>query len=77
MKNITVSIDDDTYRLSRIKVAESGTSVSALVRAYLVGLVQDHAPETGFDRLRRLQDRHCLHDADAIGDRGGAWSTAA
>ncbi len=32
MKNITLSIDDETYRLSRIKAAEAGTSVSALVR---------------------------------------------
>lgn len=72
MKNITVSIDDDTYRLSRIKAAESGTSVSALVRAYLVGLVQDHAPETGFDRLRRLQDE----TLEAIRARGGGVRAA-
>ena len=72
MKNITVSIDDDTYRLSHIKAAESGTSVSALVRAYLVGLVQDHAPETEFDRLRRLQDE----TLEAIRARGGGVRAA-
>ena len=72
MKNITVSIDDDTYRLSRIKAAESGTSVSALVRAYLVGLAQDHTPETEFDRLRRLQDE----TLEAIRARGGGVRAA-
>ena len=72
MKNITVSIDDDTCRLSRIKAAESGTSVSALVRAYLVGLAQDHAPETEFDRLRRLQDE----TLEAVRARGGGVRAA-
>lgn len=35
MKNITVSVDDETYRLARVKAAERGTSVSAMVREYL------------------------------------------
>jgi hypothetical protein len=35
MKNITVSVDDETYRRARIKAAESDTSVSALVRRFL------------------------------------------
>ena len=72
MKNITVSVDDETYRLSRVKAAEAGTSVSALVRAYLVALVQDQAPETRFDRLRRLQDT----TLEAIHARGGGLRAA-
>ena len=32
MKNITVSIDDETYRKTRIMAAEREISVSALVR---------------------------------------------
>jgi len=46
MKNITVSVDEETYRLSRIKAAEEDTSVSALVRAYLVAWVQGRVSET-------------------------------
>jgi hypothetical protein len=38
MKNITIAIDDETYRAARIYAAEMGTSVSALVKAYLQGL---------------------------------------
>ena len=38
MKNITVSVDDETYRIARITAAERGTSVSAMVREYLNGL---------------------------------------
>ncbi|MDE0063079.1 MAG: hypothetical protein OXP09_17540 [Gammaproteobacteria bacterium] len=56
MRNITVSVDDETYRLSREKAAEIGTSVSALVRAYLVALVQGEDAKSRFVQLRRLQD---------------------
>jgi plasmid stability protein len=38
MKNITVSVDDETHKLARICAAERGTSVSALVRQFLTGL---------------------------------------
>ena len=56
MKNITVSVDEETYRLSRVRAAEAGTSVSALVRGFLQDLVRGEDPESRFDRLRRLQD---------------------
>ena len=57
MKNITVSVDDETYRRSRIKAAETGTSVSALVRAFLTALAQGgEVAESKFDRLQRLQE---------------------
>jgi post-segregation antitoxin (ccd killing protein) len=32
VKNVTVSLDEDTYRRARLKAAELGTSVSALVK---------------------------------------------
>ena len=38
MRNITVSVDDDTYRQARMRAAELDTSVSALVRDYLKAL---------------------------------------
>ena len=40
MKNITVSVDEETHRLARIRAAELGISVSALVR----GLPQNPRP---------------------------------
>ena len=43
MKNITVSLDDETHRLAKLKAAEKGTSVSAMVRAYLNGLVREES----------------------------------
>lgn len=56
MKNITVSIDDETYRLARVRAAEEGTSVSALVRDYLTDFCQGESREHRFQRLLKLQD---------------------
>lgn len=58
MKNITVSLDDDTYRRARVIAAERDTSVSALVKEFLVRL---GSGESQVERLRReeraLRDR--------------------
>lgn len=50
MKNITVSLDDDSYRRARMIAAERDTSVSALVKDYLVTL---GAGESQVERLKR------------------------
>jgi hypothetical protein len=39
MKNVTIALDDETHRKARIRAAELGTSLSALVKNYLNGLV--------------------------------------
>jgi plasmid stability protein len=52
MKNITVTVPDDVYRNARIRAAERGTSVSALVGEYLRSL-SGRAAE--FSRLEALQ----------------------
>ena len=72
MKNITISVDDETYRLSCIKAAEAGTSVSALVRDYLLRLVNDAPSESEFERLRQLQD----DTLEAIQARGAGLRAA-
>jgi hypothetical protein len=50
MKNVTVSVDPDSYRRARLVAAERGVSVSALVRDYLSSLGSE---ESHADRLRR------------------------
>jgi hypothetical protein len=40
MKNITLAVDDDVYRMARVVAAERDTSVSALVREYLISLAK-------------------------------------
>ncbi|WP_191498247.1 hypothetical protein [Mycobacterium simulans] len=54
MKNITVSVSDDIYRLARIRAAELGKSVSALVAEYLNSLSEREAE---FSRLEAKQRR--------------------
>jgi hypothetical protein len=50
VKNITVSLDDDTYRRARMIAAERDTSISALVKEFLLGL---GSGESQVDRLKR------------------------
>lgn len=53
MRNITLSVPDETYRKARTRAAELDTSVSALVRSFLEELAGE---ESDFARRRRLQD---------------------
>ena len=59
MRNITVSVDEETHRLARVRAAELDTSVSALVRDYLRSLADGTEPaaapvETELERRTRL-----------------------
>ena len=40
MKTISVSVDEETHRLARIRAAETGTTVSAMMRRMLTDLLQ-------------------------------------
>jgi plasmid stability protein len=53
VKNVTVSLPDDVYRTARIKAAERDSSVSALVRDFLIELASE---VSDFERRKRLQD---------------------
>ena len=55
MKNVTVSLDDETWRKARIRAAEANTSVSALVKRFLNEL---GSSEKTFERLKR--EEHAL-----------------
>lgn len=71
MKNITVAVDDDTYRLARIRAAEEGTSVSALVRDYLTDLNQTTDRDTLRQQMNEKRERLV---ADIIARGGGLRS---
>ena len=47
MKNVTIALDDDTHRKARIRAAELGTSLSALVKDYLSTLTAEDSPPSG------------------------------
>jgi plasmid stability protein len=54
MKNVTVSIDEQLHRRARVRAAELGTSLSAVVRGLLVEFA---GGETDFERRKRLQEQ--------------------
>lgn len=54
MANITVTVPDDVYRAARIRAAERGSSVSALVAEYLSSLSD---AESEFRRREAQQER--------------------
>ncbi len=54
MKNVTVSVPDDVYRVARVRAAEEGSSLSSLVAAYLRSLSERKAE---FVRLEAQQKR--------------------
>jgi Family of unknown function (DUF6364) len=64
MKNITVSLDDDTYRRARMIAAQRDTSVSALVKQFLLDLASG---ESESERLKRQERelRERITDFDA------------
>lgn len=78
MANITVSVPDEVYRAARIRAAEQGSSVSALVAEFLGSLSEREAELArlaakrreiisqikGFDPRRNLS-RDELHDRAA------------
>ena len=67
MKNVTVSLDDATYRKARRKAAQADRSLSSVVREMLQSY---GAEESEFDRLAReekeIRDRIAHFDG---GDR--------
>lgn len=53
MRNVTVSVPDEVYRQARVKAAEQGRSLSALVAEYLSSLSR---ADDEFARLRAQQE---------------------
>jgi hypothetical protein len=77
VKNITVSLDDETYRRARTIAAQRDTSVSALVKRYLVDLGSGEGREERLKREERaLRERITAFRAsdrlsrDDVHDRG-------
>ena len=64
MKNLTVSLDNETYRRARMIAAQRDTSVSALVKTFLVQLTSG---ENRTEQLKREERalRERITDFDA------------
>jgi plasmid stability protein len=53
VKNITVSLPDEDYKRARVRAAEQGTSVSAVVRKLLSDFARQETDHERADRMRR------------------------
>jgi len=53
MKNITVTVDDEIYRRARMKAAERDTSISALVKSFLVEFSSEEPEARRLEREER------------------------
>ena len=69
MANITLTVPDDVYHAARVRAAEARTSVSALVREYLIRLASQGSE---FQRLEALQ----RETITKIHERGGGFVAA-
>jgi hypothetical protein len=76
MKNITVTVPDDVYRQARIRAAERGSSVSAIVAEYLSSLSGGGAEFKRLEEQQRRIQRQIKHfragdrpDRDDLHDR--------
>ena len=72
MKVISVAVDDETHRLARIKAAQKGTSMSALLREYLLQVLREdgnrHPAETEPQRrARNLDEVMARFEAEGVG----------
>ena len=76
MKNITLKIDDETYQKARVRAAEEGTSLSSMVREFLIALEQKNVgrTRTESDRVERLLKLFEEADAEAPGQKAAAWT---
>ena len=58
MKNLTVSVPDEVYRAARVRAAEQGVSLSALVTEYLRSMAsRSNDLAAAADRRAQLRSR--------------------
>ena len=72
MKVISVAVDDETHRLARIRAAQNGTSMSAMLRDYLLQMLSEDGirpPEETEpqQRARMLDDVMRRFEAEGVG----------
>lgn len=71
VKNVTVSLDDDTYRQARRRAAEDERSLSSVVRE---ALQTYSAPPARFDHAARMKAIWAELDARGEGITVAGWS---
>ena len=81
VKNLTISLEDDVYRRTRVIAAEADTSVTALVREFLTVLTNGKQPTGAAEKailimINRLRSKHPHFDPGERLDRESIHSRA-
>ncbi len=69
MANLTISIDDELLRRARVRAAEHGTSVNAVLRDELVRYAGSDSAAAAAAFVALARDK-----AGSSGDRGRSWT---
>ena len=72
MKVISVAVDDEIHRLARIKAAQMGTSMSAMLRDYLLQILDEAGERPSEEtepqrRARMLDEVMARFEAEGVG----------
>ena len=70
MKTISVSVDDGTHRLARVRAAETGTTVSAMMRDMLLELLKRPAATTPAETEQEKRARLLGDVLERFGNEG-------
>jgi plasmid stability protein len=77
MANLTLSIDDDLLKQSRLYAVQHDTSVNAMVREYLEGLVTKSKDAEQAERAKLVEEMNRQFDAlaaKAVKPEGWKWN---
>ena len=76
MKTINVSVEDETHRLARIRAAETGTSVSAMMRDLLLEMLRRPADGNNADTESQRRGRQLDQVLNKFKDEGVGVDTS-
>ena len=74
MKNVTIALDDEIHRKARIRAAELGTSLSALVKDYLNSMAAGSDPAAAGVREMQATFKHAEPATEGPWLIDGKWS---
>ena len=70
MKNVSVSVDDETHRRLRIMAAEQGTSVSAMIRDQMMRLLDPNGQATSCETESEKHQRELREITEEFQQKG-------
>ena len=76
MKTISVSVEDETHRLARTRAAETGTTVSAMIREMLLATLKQPAEPGTVETEPENGPGYWTRSLRGSGRKASAWTPA-